>query len=87
MAVPREASRARGARDVVRCGRSVAGLRRRDPDAGRRRPRPVRRAGQSARDLPPITDADYERLVGRLAFWGYDTGKLRKVPQRREAGR
>jgi apolipoprotein D and lipocalin family protein len=36
---------------------------------------------------PAIADADYERLVGLLAGWGYDTGKLRKVPQRREAGR
>jgi apolipoprotein D and lipocalin family protein len=31
---------------------------------------------------PTIPDADYERLVAKLAGWGYDTGKLRKVPQR-----
>jgi apolipoprotein D and lipocalin family protein len=31
---------------------------------------------------PTIPDADYDRLVATLAAWGYDTGKLRKVPQR-----
>jgi apolipoprotein D and lipocalin family protein len=31
---------------------------------------------------PTIPDADYERLVAQVAAWGYDTGKLRKVPQR-----
>jgi apolipoprotein D and lipocalin family protein len=31
---------------------------------------------------PTIPDADYQRLVATLAAWGYDTQKLRKVPQR-----
>ncbi|MCZ8130236.1 MAG: lipocalin family protein [Steroidobacteraceae bacterium] len=31
---------------------------------------------------PTIPDADYERLVAQLKDWGYDTAKLRKVPQR-----
>jgi apolipoprotein D and lipocalin family protein len=31
---------------------------------------------------PAIPDADYERLVAKLAGWGYDTSQLRKVPQR-----
>jgi apolipoprotein D and lipocalin family protein len=31
---------------------------------------------------PTIAAADYERLVGLLAGWGYDTARLRKVPQR-----
>lgn len=31
---------------------------------------------------PTLTDADYEALVRRIAAWGYDVGKLRKVPQR-----
>jgi apolipoprotein D and lipocalin family protein len=31
---------------------------------------------------PTIPDADYERLVAKLAGWGYDIGTLRKVPQR-----
>lgn len=31
---------------------------------------------------PTIPEADYDRLVATLAAWGYDTGKLRKVPQR-----
>jgi apolipoprotein D and lipocalin family protein len=31
---------------------------------------------------PTIPDADYERLVAQLAAWGYDTDRLRRVPQR-----
>ena len=31
---------------------------------------------------PTIPDADYDRHVGQLAAWGYDTTKLRQVPQR-----
>lgn len=31
---------------------------------------------------PTIPAADYERHVAQLAAWGYDTTKLRKVPQR-----
>lgn len=31
---------------------------------------------------PTIPDADYARHVAQLAAWGYDTAKLRKVPQR-----
>ena len=31
---------------------------------------------------PTIPEADYQRLVAQLRDWGYDTAKLRKVPQR-----
>jgi apolipoprotein D and lipocalin family protein len=31
---------------------------------------------------PTIPAADYDRLVALLAGWGYDTSRLRKVPQR-----
>lgn len=31
---------------------------------------------------PTIPDADYQRLVGLLQSWGYDTNALRRVPQR-----
>lgn len=31
---------------------------------------------------PTLSDADYERLVGRCAALGYDVTKLRRVPQR-----
>jgi apolipoprotein D and lipocalin family protein len=31
---------------------------------------------------PTIPDADYEKLVALVAAMGYDTAKLRKVPQR-----
>lgn len=31
---------------------------------------------------PSIPDADYEALLGMLAAQGYDTSKIRKVPQR-----
>lgn len=44
--------------------------------------------GRSKRDYvwimsrtPTLPAADYERLVARVAAMGYDTGKLRKVPQ------
>ncbi len=44
--------------------------------------------GRSKRDYvwimartPTLPDADYQRLVARVAELGYDTSKLRKVPQ------
>ncbi|MEP7061021.1 MAG: lipocalin family protein [Betaproteobacteria bacterium] len=49
--------------------------------------------GRAARDYvwimartPQISDADYARLVDVVRQAGYDTGKLRKVPQRTPAG-
>ncbi len=30
---------------------------------------------------PQIPEADYQRLVAELAAQGYDTAKLRRVPQ------
>jgi apolipoprotein D and lipocalin family protein len=30
---------------------------------------------------PVISDADYDRLVEKVASWGYDTEKLERVPQ------
>ncbi len=35
---------------------------------------------------PSIPDADYDSLLARLAAQGYDTAKIRKVPQRWEEG-
>lgn len=31
---------------------------------------------------PTVSDADYDRFVRQIAAWGYDVGKLRRVPQR-----
>lgn len=31
---------------------------------------------------PVIPDSEYDRLVGKVAAWGYDTEKLERVPQR-----
>lgn len=31
---------------------------------------------------PAIPDSEYDRLVGKVAGWGYDTEKLERVPQR-----
>jgi apolipoprotein D and lipocalin family protein len=31
---------------------------------------------------PQISDADYQALVALVKGWGYDTGKLRKVPHK-----